>query len=114
VIKVFVIGRIGSDPADAKDYKGADCVAFSLAGQNFSKTEETTWFDCLVYGKTGDVIKNYTKKGSRIFVEGSIKTIAGAKGKKQFLSANSINLLDPKPAENVAAKKEEDDDQAPF
>lgn len=110
MIKVLVLGRIGSDPADAKDWKGSDCVAFSLAGQNFSKTEETTWFDCLAYGKTGDVVKNYAKKGSRLFVDGTIKTVPNGKFKKQFLSISSVSLVDPK---TEVAKKEEDD-EAPF
>lgn len=112
MIKVFVLGRIGSDPADNKDYKGSDCVAFSFAAQNFSKTDETTWFDCLAYGKTGDVVKNYTKKGSRLFVEGTIKTVANGKFKKQFLSISAVNLIDPK-SDKPEVKKEEDED-APF
>ena len=75
MIKVLVLGRLGSDPVDGKDFKGTDVTTFSLAGQG-PKAEETTWFDCIVYGKTRDVVKNYVKKGSRLFVEGRLFTIA--------------------------------------
>lgn len=110
MIRVFVLGRMGSDPEDGRDFKGSEVTTFSFAGQNFSKTEETTWFDCLVYGKTRDVIKNYTKKGSRLLVEGTLKTVAGPKGKKQFLSVNTVNMMDPKPE----TTKQEADDDGPF
>lgn len=60
---------------DAEDING-DGVKFSIAveGYNYStKSRETTFIDCVAFGKVVDVIKQYAPKGKAVRVTGDIR-----------------------------------------
>lgn len=78
--KVFLIGRLGKDPVFTNENKIA---SFTLAtSQSYKdknteeKKESTEWHNIVCYNESlvNNVIKPYLKKGSLIFVEGSLKT----------------------------------------
>lgn len=79
--QVNLIGRVGQDP-EVKYLPGGDAVAnVSLATSERWKDkatgeqkESTEWHRLTFYGKLAEVVGNYVKKGSQIYVCGSNKT----------------------------------------
>jgi len=81
VNKVFLIGNVGDDP-DVRYLSSGDAVAnFSLAttdrwkdkntGENKDATE---WHKIVIFGKLGEVVKQYVRKGSQLYLEGKLRT----------------------------------------
>jgi len=80
--KVTLIGNLGQDPEVRSTQNGGEIATFSIAtteswkdkntGERKDKTE---WHRVVVYsqGLVG-VVKNYLKKGSKIYIEGALQT----------------------------------------
>ena len=80
VNKVILVGHLGRDP-EGKYLPSGEMVAnFSMAtteswkDKSGEKKEETEWHRVSFFGKTAEVICEYVKKGSQIYVEGRIQT----------------------------------------
>lgn len=79
--KVTLIGRVGQDP-EVRTTKTSDLAgSFSLATSESwkdkntgQKQEKTEWHNITFFGKIGSVIQNYVKKGSLLYIEGSLST----------------------------------------
>lgn len=132
--KTILVGRIGQDPKTAALPSGKSVSNFSIATSEFGKGEDgqrverTTWHNCVAFDKIADVINLYTRKGSLVFVEGSIRTREfkdknnGSDRKVVEIVVREVKLLDPKPAEGrspaPAAEPEQGDafgdDDIPF
>lgn len=81
--QIQVIGNIGQD-AIINEYNGNKIINFSVAHTEKFKNsdgvanEKTTWFNCAIWipqGKSTELAK-YLKKGSSVFVQGSISVDA--------------------------------------
>lgn len=73
--RIDIIGRLGKDPETRQTQGGKTVVNFTLAvSEKYKDKEETTWFNCIAFEKTGDIIAKYSKKGDLLNVEGKIKT----------------------------------------
>ena len=72
--KAILGGRLGGDP---ETNNGA--TQFSIAtddsykGSDGTKIEQTNWHRCVAFGKLGEIIEKYCKKGDEIIVQGAIK-----------------------------------------
>jgi len=72
--KAILGGRLGSDP---ENKNGA--VQISLAtddgykGKDGTKIEQTNWHRVVAFGKLGEIIEKYCKKGDEIIIQGAIK-----------------------------------------
>lgn len=79
--KACLIGNVGKDP-EIRSTQGGDRVAnLSIATSESwtdrtsgQKKEQTEWHRLVVWGPLVDVIDKYVKKGSKLYVEGKIKT----------------------------------------
>ena len=78
---VHLIGNLGSDPEIKFLDNGTGVVNVSLAtNENYKdkttgeKVEHTEWHRLVVWGRQAEVLNQYTTKGSKIFVEGSLQT----------------------------------------
>lgn len=68
---VVLIGHLGRDPEMRQISSGDSVVTFSMATTRKRKEQElTTWWRCTVWGKRGQVIMQYLKKGDAIQVTG--------------------------------------------
>jgi len=81
VNKVFLIGNLGQDPEVRFMPSGNPVANFSLATtdtwtdkQSGQRQERTEWHRCNAFGKLAEIIQQYVKKGSKVYVEGSIHT----------------------------------------
>ena len=79
--KVILIGNVGKDPEIRSTQDGREIANFSLAtteswkdknsGERQTKTE---WHNITAFGAVVGVIKNYVKKGSKLYIEGQLQT----------------------------------------
>ncbi|MGE4286629.1 MAG: single-stranded DNA-binding protein [Phycisphaerae bacterium] len=76
--KVILLGNLTRDPQLSYLPSGTAAVEFSVAtnrkftGQDGQQREEVCFTDCRMYGKRGEVISKYFKKGSPILIEGRL------------------------------------------
>lgn len=78
--KVLLIGRLTRDPESRTTPSGATVTAFGLAVNRVytrrdsgEKVEETCFVDVEAWGRTGENIQRYMRKGRQLFVEGRLK-----------------------------------------
>lgn len=107
--KATLIGTVGKDP-EVKTLDGGVKVAkFSLAtnesykDKNGQKVEITDWHNLSAWNKLADIIEQYVKKGSHLYIEGRIKNRTYEKnGVKHYYTEividNMIMLGGNKPA----------------
>jgi len=80
VNKTILLGNVGKDP-EIKSTNGGTLVAsFTLATADRYKDkqgewqEQTEWHNLVAYARGAEIIRDYVKKGSKLYVEGKIKT----------------------------------------
>lgn len=80
--KVILVGNVGQDPEIRSTQDGREVANFSLAtSENWKdkntgeRREKTEWHRIVVFsqGLIG-IIKNYIKKGAKLYIEGSLQT----------------------------------------
>jgi single-strand DNA-binding protein len=70
------IGRLGKDPEIRYLPDGKACANFSIAcsdsykDKSGNKVEKTEWVSISAFGPLAEVIGNYLRKGSKVFIEG--------------------------------------------
>jgi single-strand DNA-binding protein len=68
---VNIMGNVGGDP-EIKNTESTTIANFSIATKNYKG--ETTWHNCVAFGKTADVIGQHVAKGDLIGVSGSYES----------------------------------------
>ncbi len=78
--KVTLIGHLGSDPELRYTGNGIPVLNLTLATNESYKNQEGTvvksveWHNLVAYRKLAEVLAQYTRKGSYLYVEGKLKT----------------------------------------
>ena len=78
--KVMVIGNVGTDPQIQTTKYGIRVATLSIAtNSNWTDNtnqvqQHTEWHRVVFYKNVVDFIENYIKRGTRLYVEGSIRT----------------------------------------
>jgi single-strand DNA-binding protein len=124
--KVMLIGNLGADP-EARHLPSGDMVCnLRLATSEQWKDkatgerkEATEWHRVSVFGKTAEVAAEYLKKGSTVYIEGSIRTRkwTDKDGKDQYsteIRADRMQMLGGKASDKPAARQPGEDDDTPF
>ena len=105
VNKVMLLGNVGKDPEIRTTAGGMTVASFSLATADRQKdaqgnwTDKTEWHNLVAFQRTAEVIRDYVKKGSQIFVEGKIQTrswddkTSGEKKYRTEILINELSLL---------------------
>ena len=74
--KLFVQGRLAKDPETKQTKNGMSVTTFTLANDKRSSEKNpepgANFFDCVAWGKRGEAIAKFFKKGSPILVEGRL------------------------------------------
>jgi len=106
--KVMLIGRMGQDPEKRVTPSGYSVVNCSIATSEYFKDqagnrqERTEWHNLVFWNQLADRVEQYCKKGSQIYVEGSLQTQEyqdrdGNKRYKTVVNVRNIQFLDSKP-----------------
>lgn len=105
VNKVILLGRLGKDPEVRRMQSGDAVCNFSLATSDKYKDktsgeykENTEWHNVTAYGKLAEIIERYLKKGSEVYIEGSLHSqkwtdASGVEKYKTFIKANEMVML---------------------
>lgn len=148
--KAILIGNLGSDP-DVRTLPSGDAVANISLATSESWTDRNTgelhdrteWHRVALFGRVAEIAGEYLRKGSRIYVEGRLRTrkwqtadgieryttevIVDARGSMQMLDGRAVQEPapapkpePPKPARNARQPKAKpkpaliEDDDIPF
>ena len=82
VNKVILLGNVGKDPEIRTMNNGNEVALFNLATSDYWKDkttgerrEKTEWHRVVVYSQgLVNMVKNYVKKGTKLYLSGSIQT----------------------------------------
>lgn len=80
VNKVIIVGNLGDDPEVKYTQNGVAIANISVAtseswkDQNGQKQEHTEWHRVSLFKRLAEVVGEYLKKGSKVYIEGKIKT----------------------------------------
>lgn len=116
VNKVILVGHLGKDPEVRETQNGSRIVSASLATseswqdkQTGNKQESTEWHRLIFFGKVGEIAEKYLRKGSLVYVEGSIKTNewqdqqTGEKKSMVQIRVDRMQMLGGKSAEDASS-----------
>ncbi|MEL1263714.1 single-stranded DNA-binding protein [Pseudoxanthomonas putridarboris] len=77
--KVILVGNLGNDPETRYTQGGMAITRISLATTSVRKDkdgnqqERTEWHRVVFFGKLGEIAGEYLRKGSSVYVEGSLR-----------------------------------------
>lgn len=77
--KAFIAGNLTRDPELRATPSGAQVASFSVAvnrvfkGADGNQQEQVSYLDCSAWGRAGETIAQYCKKGSGIIVTGRLE-----------------------------------------
>ena len=81
VNKAIIVGNVGQDPEVRYMPSGSAVAEVSVATseqwkdkQSGEKQERTEWHKVTFFGRLAEVVGEYVRKGSQIYIEGSIRT----------------------------------------
>jgi len=102
VNKVILIGNLGKDPEVKVTPSGTPVAKFSLATNERYKDkagqwqDRTEWHNLVAWQRTAEIIGEYVKKGSKIYVEGRLQTSSWddkTTGEKKYRTEIIVNDL---------------------
>ena len=105
VNKVILVGNVGQDPETRYMPNGGAVTNISLATSETWKDknsgeqqERTEWHRIVFYQRLAEIVAEYVKKGSKLYVEGSLRTRSweqdGVKRYATEIIANEMQMLD--------------------
>ena len=81
VNKVILIGNLGADPESRYLPSGSAVANITLATseswrdkQTGQQQERTEWHRVVFFNRLAEIVGEYLKKGSKVYVEGSLRT----------------------------------------
>jgi single stranded DNA-binding protein (ssb) len=105
VNKVFLLGNVGKDPEIRSTAGGMIVASFSLATADRQKDQQgnwqdkTEWHNLVAFSRTAEIVRDYVKKGTQLFIEGKIQTRSwddkesGQKKYRTEILINEMSLL---------------------
>ncbi|MBW8869562.1 MAG: single-stranded DNA-binding protein [Acidobacteriales bacterium] len=105
VNKVILLGNVGKDPEIRSTGGGTMVASFTLATSDRTKDaqgnwqDRTEWHNLKAFGRTAEIVRDYVKKGHKLFIEGRISTSSwddkesGQKRYRTEIIVNDMSLL---------------------
>ena len=103
--KVILVGNLGNDPEVRYMPNGNAVANISLATSDSWKDktsgeqqEKTEWHRVVFFNRLAEIVEQYVKKGSKLYVEGRLQTRSweqdGVKRYSTEIVANEMQMLD--------------------
>ncbi len=105
VNKVILLGNVGKDPEIRSTGGGTMVANFTLATSDRQKDaqgnwqDRTEWHNLVAFQRTAEIVRDYVKKGHKLYVEGKIQTRSwddkesGQKRYRTEILVNDLSLL---------------------
>lgn len=80
VNKVTLLGNVGKDPEIRSTPSGVMVASLTLATSDRQKDaqgnwqDKTEWHNLKAFNRTAEIVRDYVKKGSKLYIEGKIST----------------------------------------
>ena len=72
--EIDLTGNLGRDPEAKYTDSGKFVCNFSIAVESgWGDNKKTEWFDCVAWEKTGEILNEWLRKGSKVRVRGDFK-----------------------------------------
>lgn len=106
--KVILIGHVGTDPEVRYMPNGNAVATVSIATteswkdkQTGERQDRTEWHRVVFFNRLGEIIGEYVRKGSKVYIEGSLRTRKwqDQQGQDRYTTeivANDLQMLDSK------------------
>ena len=102
--KAIITGNLTRDPELRTTTSGTNVCSFSVAvnrtykGSDGENKEDVSYIDCVAWGKLGEVIAQYAKKGSGVLVSGRLSQRSyegkdGVKRSRTEIVAEDFNFM---------------------
>ena len=113
--KVLLLGNVGKDPEIRSTAGGTIVASFSLATADRQKDQQgnwqdkTEWHNLVAFSRTAEIVRDYVKKGTQLFIEGKIQTRSwddkesGQKKYRTEILVNDMSLLGGGPGRGEGA-----------
>lgn len=113
--KVILVGNVGGDPDVRYMPNGNAATTLSVATseswkdkQTGEKQERTEWHRVVCFNRLGEIAGEYIRKGSKVYVEGSLRTRKwqDQQGQDKYTTeivASDIQMLDSKGGSSSSA-----------
>ena len=138
--KVILIGNIGAKPEIRKTQNGDKVASFTIATNETWKDQQgqqqtrTEWHRVVIFGGLTQIVESYLDKGSKIYIEGQLRTRKwqNQQGQDQYSTEvvltqfkGSLQMLDTKPSNTFSSANNQsnysnqqnatiNDDEVPF
>ena len=112
VNKVILVGTLGANPESRTFPNGGSVCQFSIATsekwqskQTGEWIEQTEWHRIVANNRLGEIAQQYLKKGSKVYIEGSLSTRKwnDQNGQERYsteIRADQLQMLDSAPQAN--------------
>ena len=112
VNKVVLVGTLGANPESKSFPNGGSVCQFSIATsekwqnkQTGDWIEQTEWHRIVANNRLGEIAQQYLKKGSKVYIEGSLRTRKwnDQNGQERYsteIRADQLQMLDSAPQAN--------------
>lgn len=116
--KVILVGTLGQDPESKSFPNGGSVCNFSIAtteswkDKNTGEQKQVTeWHRIVANGKVGEICQQYLKKGSKVYIEGSLRTRqwTDQSGQDRYVTEiklSEMQMLDSKPQQQQAQQQQ--------
>jgi single-strand DNA-binding protein len=103
--KVILIGNLGKDPETKSFPSGGSVTNVTVAtsdswrDKDGNQQERTEWHNVVFHNKLAEIVAQYLRKGSKVYIEGSLRTRKwqDKEGKDRYtteIHANEMQMLD--------------------
>ena len=111
--KVILVGTLGRDPESKTFPNGGSLCQFSIATtekyqdkRSGDWIENTEWHRIVMNNRLGEIAQQYLKKGSKVYIEGSLRTRkwTDQNGQERFateIRGETMQMLDTAPQANA-------------
>lgn len=118
VNKVILVATLGQDPETKTFPNGGLLTTFSVATSEAwtdknsgERVEQTEWHRIVTHNKLGEICQQYLTKGSKVYIEGSLKTRQwedqnGVTRYSTEIVATEIQFIETKEKQQEAPKQE--------
>jgi single-strand DNA-binding protein len=94
-LRIVGVGRLTKDPV--KSTRVENKVEFRIAvNRGFGEKKKTDFLQVAAWGKVGENVQKFTKKGSLVQVDGILETNQNGETTYYEINASDVTFLDPK------------------